>query len=86
MGLPITPLITQRLDAAERIAKLKVPVLVVRGEADSLIPPALGGALHERAAAPKRFVPVEGGTHYSTNGRAERQYREALGALYGLGV
>ena len=84
--LPIAPLVTQRFDSAERIERVKVPVLVVHGDADSLIPPALGRALYERAAAPKRFVLVEGGTHYSTNGRAQQQYRDALRALYGLGV
>ena len=79
-------LITQRFDSAERIAKVKVPVLVVHGDADSLIPPVLGRALYERAAAPKRFVLVEGGTHYSTNSRGQQQYRDALRALYGLGA
>jgi uncharacterized protein len=84
--LPITPLITQRFDAADRIAAVKAPVLVVHGADDSLIPHALGRALYERAAAPKRFVLVEGGTHYSTNGRGQQQYREALRELYGLGA
>ena len=82
--LPLTPLITQRFDAADRIAQVKVPVLVVHGDADSLIPPVLGRALYERAAAPKRFALVEGGTHYSTNSRGQRQYRDALRELYGL--
>ena len=84
--LPITPLITQRFDSAELIAKVKVPVLVVHGDADGLIPPSLGRALYEKAPTPKRFVLVEGGTHYSTNGRGQRQYRAALRELYGLGA
>jgi alpha-beta hydrolase superfamily lysophospholipase len=84
--LPITPMITQRFDSADRIEHVKVPVLVVHGDADSLIPPALGRALYERAVAPKRFVLVEGATHYSTNGRGQQQYREALRELYGLGA
>ena len=84
--LPITPLITQRFDSADRISQVKVPVLVVHGAADGLISPALGRELYERAAGPKRFVLVEGGTHYSTNGRGQRQYREALRELFGLGV
>jgi uncharacterized protein len=84
--LPITPFITQRFDSAARIEKVKVPILVVHGANDSLIPPALGQALYEQAAGPKRFELVEGGTHYSTNGRGQRQYREALRALFGVGA
>jgi alpha-beta hydrolase superfamily lysophospholipase len=84
--LPVTALITQRFDAAERIGRVKAPVLVVHGSGDSLILPALGRALYERAKAPKRFVLVDGGTHYSTNGLGARQYRDALRELFGLGA
>jgi uncharacterized protein len=84
--LPLTPLITQRFDSAEKIGRVKAPVLVVHGSNDSLIRPELGRALYERATARKRFVLVEGGTHYSTNGIGQRQYREALRELFGLGT
>jgi len=84
--LPITPFITQRFDSAAKIGKVKVPVLVVHGDADSLIRPELGRALFERASAPKRFLLVEGGTHYTTNGLGRAQYREALRELFGLGT
>jgi uncharacterized protein len=84
--LPVAPLITQRFDSATKIARVNVPVLVVHGEADALIRPELGRALFERASAPKRFVLVHGGTHYSTNGVGQPLYREALRELFGLGV
>lgn len=84
--LPISPLITQRFDSADRIARVKAPVLVVHGDADALIRPELGRALFEQARAPKRFVLVEGGTHYSTNRIGSAQYREALRELFGLGA
>ncbi len=84
--LPITPLITQRFDSADRITQVKVPVLVVHGDADRLIPPALGRELYERASMPKRFVLVEGGTHYNTNGKGQQKYRQALRELFGLGA
>jgi uncharacterized protein len=84
--LPITPLITQRFDAAQKIGQVKAPVLVVHGSHDTLIRPDLGRALFERAMAPKRFVLVEGGTHYSTNGMGQQQYREALRDLFGIGA
>ena len=84
--LPITPLITQRFESAGKIGRVKTPVLVVHGSSDSLIRPELGRALFDRAAEPKRFLLVEGGTHYSTNGVGSRMYREALRELFGLGV
>jgi alpha-beta hydrolase superfamily lysophospholipase len=84
--LPLTPLITQRFDSAGRIGAVRVPVLVVHGERDTLIRPELGRALYERAREPKRFVLVEGGTHYSTNRLAREQYRGALRELFGLGA
>jgi alpha-beta hydrolase superfamily lysophospholipase len=82
--LPITPLITQRFESVEKIGKVRSPVLVVHGSDDSLIRPELGRKLYERATAPKRFVLVDGGTHYSTNGVGQRLYRQALHDLFGL--
>jgi len=83
--LPVAPLITQRFDSATRIANVKVPVLVVHGEEDTLILPELGRALYERAPQPKRFILVPGGTHYSTNRLGRAQYEAALHELWGLG-
>jgi alpha-beta hydrolase superfamily lysophospholipase len=83
--LPVGPLITQRFDSAQKITKVRVPILVVHGSEDSLIRPELGRALYERAPGPKRFVLVEGGTHYSTNGIGQALYRDALRDLFGLG-
>ncbi len=84
--LPLTPLITQRFDSANKVSRVRMPMLVVHGGDDSLIRPELGRALFERAPAPKRFVLVEGGTHYNTNGLGQQRYREALRELFGLGI
>jgi alpha-beta hydrolase superfamily lysophospholipase len=83
--LPIAPLITQRFDSASRIADVGSPVLVVHGSNDTLIQPALGQALFERAREPKRFMLVEGGSHHSTNDVGQPQYRQALAELFGVG-
>ena len=82
--LPLSPLITQRFDAASRIADVGSPLLVVHGSQDSLIPYRLGQGLYERARGPKRFVLVEGGSHHNTNAVGQAQYREALADLFGL--
>ncbi len=82
--LPVSPLITQRFDAASRVAEVGSPLLVVHGSRDSLIPYRLGQQLFERAREPKRFVLVEGGSHHNTNAVGQAQYREALAELFGL--
>lgn len=81
--LPVTGLITQRFDAASRIDKVRVPVLVVHGGEDTLIRPELGRALYERARSPKRFVLVEGGSHHNANALGQAQYSVALRELFG---
>ena len=84
--LPVGPLITQRFDSIDRIERVKMPVLVVHGTRDGLVPPVLGQTLFERAKAVKRLVLVEGGSHYSTNALGAEQYRVALRELFGLGA
>jgi len=82
--LPVGPLITQRFDAGERIGQVRAPVLVVHGSNDQLIPPSLGQALFERAAEPKRWILVEGGSHHNAQVLGLAAMQEAVGALFGV--
>jgi len=82
--LPLTALITQRFDAAQRIAHVRAPLLVVHGSDDELIHPDLGRALYERATVPKRFVLVPGGSHCNTHELGHALYCVALHELFGL--
>jgi uncharacterized protein len=82
--LPVGPLITQRFDAASRVPRLRMPLLVVHGSEDRVISPELGRALFELAPEPKRFVLVEGGSHHNTSAVGQAQYRQALGELFGI--
>jgi uncharacterized protein len=83
--LPVTALITQRFESVAKIEKVKAPLLIVHGSRDRLIQPSLGQALYDRAKGKKKFVLVEGGTHYTTNSMGRPQYREALKELFGIG-
>lgn len=82
--LPISGLITQRFESAQKVAHIGSPLLVVHGSDDRLILPSLGRKLYEAAQEPKRFVIVEGGTHHNTNDLGQDQYREALADLFKL--
>jgi alpha-beta hydrolase superfamily lysophospholipase len=83
--LPVGPLLTQRFEAAERMPRVRAPVLVVHGSEDRLVPPEIGRALYAAAPQPKRFVLVEGGSHHSTNWVGQEQYRVAVREMFGVG-
>jgi hypothetical protein len=82
--LPIQWMVTQRFDAASRIAQIGSPVLIVHGGEDSMVSPALGRELYERALPPKRFVLVEGAVHENTDVVGHEQVRMALQDLFGM--
>ncbi|MGZ5239021.1 MAG: alpha/beta hydrolase [Caldimonas sp.] len=83
--LPVSMLITERFDSLAAVPRIKAPLLVVHGSADSLVPSRFGRELFERATAAKRFVLIDGGTHSSTTWRGAEQYRAALHDFFGLG-
>jgi hypothetical protein len=61
--LPVRWLVRDRFDNLSRIAGLRVPLLLVHGERDDLIPVALGRTLFAAAAGPKRALWVPDGGH-----------------------
>jgi uncharacterized protein len=52
-----------RFPAADFLRSARSPVLVMHGDEDTVIPFALGRALFEQIAGPKRFVTIRGGDH-----------------------
>ena len=64
------------------MARVSVPLLVVHGTADELVPLAMGEALFRAAAsADKRFLAVRGGTHNDTYLVAGPDYWRQLGGF-----
>ena len=56
--LPLT-----RYDSASKIARIRVPLLVMHGDADESVPIWMGRRLHELASEPKTFVTFPGASH-----------------------
>ncbi len=63
--VPVRLLLRDPFDSLARIARVRAPLLILHGDADALIPPAHGEALHAAAPEPKRFVLIPGATHTS---------------------
>ncbi len=82
--LPLGPLITQHFESIKKVAQVHAPLLVVHGADDTLIQSELGRRLYEAAPGRKKFVLVEGGSHFSTMAVGQAQYREALAQFFSL--
>jgi len=61
--LPVRLLMKDQFRSDERIAGVKVPVLILHGEVDQIIPIAYGERLYAKIQGPKRFVRFPGGYH-----------------------
>lgn len=53
--LPIGLMIRNRFDLIDRVATIGAPLLVIQGNLDRVIPPAMGRTVFAAAAQPKRF-------------------------------
>jgi fermentation-respiration switch protein FrsA (DUF1100 family) len=61
--LPVGALLKDRYDALGGIAAVRVPLLVVVGGADDIVPTEQSRRLYDAAAEPKRYVEIPGAGH-----------------------
>jgi uncharacterized protein len=70
-----------RFATATWLEQVQVPALVIHGDADQVIPFALGRALFDRLTGDKTFVAIRGGDHNDATPADERRYWNAVDAL-----
>jgi uncharacterized protein len=61
--MPVRLLMKDQFRSDLRIAKVTVPVLVLHGDRDAVVPLSSGQRLYELITSPKRFVRITGGGH-----------------------
>ena len=62
-GLPAHWLIRAQFDLASHLTKVKIPLLVIHGDRDGVVPFRLGKEVYEKANGPKDFYRVPGAGH-----------------------
>jgi fermentation-respiration switch protein FrsA (DUF1100 family) len=72
------PELPVKYDSLSKIGQLKMPLLVIHGERDELIPFAEGRALFEAAPQPKTWYPIRGAGHNDTYLVGEEAYFRRL--------
>jgi fermentation-respiration switch protein FrsA (DUF1100 family) len=79
--LPVRWLLTDRYPSIERIGSVHVPVMVIAGDRDDIVPEALSRRLYDAAKEPKRYVLVPGVGH---NDRELQDGRQMLDSIDGF--
>ncbi len=69
------------LDNLGRMRQIRCPVLVFHGDADRLVPTAMGRDVAAAAAGPVELVLIHGAGHNDTYDRGGRAYRDKLWAF-----
>jgi uncharacterized protein len=59
-------LLRHKLNALEKISRIKAPVLFVHGDRDNIVPINLGRELFDATKAPKEFMTIQGAGHNDT--------------------
>ncbi|HEX5364255.1 MAG TPA: alpha/beta hydrolase [Gallionella sp.] len=81
--LPVGLILNQRFDSLQKIAALKLPVLLIHGSWDKKIPAAMAQQLYAAAPQPKRLTLIEGGEHNDSGMVGWVEYRDAVSAFVG---
>lgn len=64
--LPVGPFLKTRYDVAEKVKKIKAPLLVVHGDKDDIVPFEQGRRVFDAATGPKEFHALGGAHHNDT--------------------
>jgi len=70
-------LLDVRYDNLDKIGRLAAPLLIIQGEADAIVPPAMARRLFEAARAPKALRLIPGAGHNDLLFAGGERYREA---------
>jgi fermentation-respiration switch protein FrsA (DUF1100 family) len=76
--LPVPLLLHDRWDSSARIGALQVPLLVIHGTGDTIVPYPLGRKLFDAAPEPKRFITVDNANHLEVFGEPSWQEEVAF--------
>ena len=61
--LPVNFLLKDKFESEKKINKISVPVLIIHGKVDKIVPYAMGQKMYELANQPKFFYSQEYGDH-----------------------
>ncbi len=79
--LPVKMITRERYDSLAKIAQINIPVLIIHGDADEIVPVGHGKKLFEAANEPKEFYVIKGAEHNNTYVVGGKAYFEKIKAF-----
>lgn len=79
--LPVSILINQHFASLEKMGRIKVPVLIIHGTWDEIVPVEMARRLYAAVTGPKYLTLIEGGGHNNSGSIGWVEYRDALSAF-----
>jgi hypothetical protein len=80
--LPLWPFVKTRYDNVGKVGRLRMPLLVLHGDRDDVVPFTQGRRLFDAAPEPKRFFAIPGASHNDTYLVGGDAYWKALGGFF----
>ena len=80
---PIGSLLSIRYDSLSKISKVSVPLLILHGDRDEIVPYEHGKKLYDAANAPKQFYTIQGAGHNDTYIVGGEGYFRVMGDFIG---
>ncbi|MEB3293577.1 MAG: alpha/beta hydrolase [Synechococcales bacterium] len=81
--IPVDWILTERFDSLRRIRSLQMPVLLLHGQADPIIPFAMSQQLYNAAPEPKALQLIPGGGHVAIYQPGAASYLKAIHRFVG---
>ena len=81
---PFCPLVyfLHTYNSLEKIGNISMPLLVIHGQEDEIIPHQEGLDLYEAASTPKQFYSISGAGHNDTYIKADQSYWQTLSEFF----
>ncbi len=76
--LPVDWLLTEQFDSLSKIRSLKVPILLIHGTADRLIPASMSQTLYAAAPEPKQLVLIPNANHDTVAQYGGKRYWQSV--------
>lgn len=75
---PIDALLTQRFDSLSKVRSLQMPILIIHGTADTVVPADMSDRLYAAAPYPKELLMVTGAAHNNVAEIGGEQYLQTI--------